>query len=358
VRIAFDVSPLSHPRTGVGNYILGSLRGLLEAASGEHEVVPFAPTSTWGKPHLLEALDGLPVRARVVTLPFSHAWRTAWSRLGFPAAERFLGPFDVLHFWDWMYPPQRAGVRATMIHDLVPLRFPDWTTRRTRAMHRAKYRHAARTCDVILVNSRYTGEDVCEQLGVAPGRVRVAYPGVDGRFTPEGERAELGRPYVLTLATLEPRKNLGALLDAHALLGSDAPALAVAGGAGWGEQPELRRPGVVALGYATHAEVPRLLRGAAAFVYPSRFEGFGMPIVEAMACGVPCVVSSHPSMDEACGDAAVRVDPERPEEIGAGIEQALADREALVSRGLEHARRFRWRDTGEAFLGAYRDAAA
>jgi glycosyltransferase involved in cell wall biosynthesis len=358
VRICFDVSPLAHPRTGVGNYILGSLRGLLEAGAETHEIVPFAPTSPWGKPRLDEALDGLPVRARTVTLPLSHAWRTAWSRAGFPAAERFLGPFDVLHFWDWMYPPQRAGVRATMIHDLVPLRFPEWTTRRTRQMHRAKYRNAARTCDVILVNSRFTAEDVCERLGVSPERVRVAYPGVDDRFSAEGERADLGRPYVLTLATLEPRKNLGALVDAHALLPAGGPALAVAGGAGWGEQPELAREGVLPLGYVPDGEVPRLLRGAAAFVYPSRFEGFGMPIVEAMACGVPCVVSSHPSMDEACGDAAVRVDPERPEAIAAGIERALAERDELVRRGLEHARRFRWRDTGEAFLAAYRDAAA
>jgi glycosyltransferase involved in cell wall biosynthesis len=356
VRIAFDVSPLAHPRTGVGNYILGSLRGLLDAAAGEHEVIPFAPTSRWGRPHLLDALDGLPVRPRVVTLPLSHAWRTAWSRLAYPPAERFLGPFDVLHFWDWMHPPQRGGVRATMIHDLVPLRFPEWTTRRTRAMHRAKYRNAARTCDVIFVNSRYTADDVSERLGIQPQRVRVAYPGVEPRFSTDGERAELGQPYVLTLATLEPRKNLGALLDAHALL-RDGPALAVAGGTGWGEQPELRREGVLALGYVSHEEVPRLLRGADAFVYPSRFEGFGMPIVEAMACGIPCVVSAHPSMDEACGDAAVRVDPENPEEIAAGVRRALAERDGLVRRGAEHARRFRWRDTGEAFLAGYLDAA-
>jgi glycosyltransferase involved in cell wall biosynthesis len=356
VRIAFDVSPLSHPRTGVGNYIRGSLAGILEAAGGEHEVVAFAATSPWGKPYLLDALRDLPVERRLATLPLAHAWRTAWSRLGRPPAERFLGPFDVLHFWDWMYPPQRAGVRATMIHDLVPLRFPEWTTGRTRRMHRAKYRHAARTCDVVLTNSRFTADEVVERLGVAPGRVRVAYPGVDARFSAEGGRADLGRPYVLTLATLEPRKNLGTLLDAHARLDGTL-ALAIAGGAGWGEQPLLDREGVMALGFVAEDEVPRLLRGAEAFVYPSRFEGFGMPIVEAMACGVPCVVSSHPSMDEACGDAAVRVDPDRPEEIAAGIERARAERDQLVRRGREHARRFTWRATGKAFLAGYREAA-
>ena len=357
MRIAFDVTPLSHPRTGVGNYIRGSLAGLLDAAAGEHEVVPFAPTSAWGRPHLRDALAGLPVEPRVVTLPLAHAWRTAWSRLGRPAAERFLGRFDVLHFWDWMYPPQRAGVRATMIHDLVPLRFPQWTTARTRRMHAAKYRNAARTCDVVFVNSRYTGDDVVERLGVPAERVRVAYPGVDEAFRPDGERADLGRPYALTLATLEPRKNLGVLLGAHELL-EGRLALAVAGGAGWGEQPQLDREGVVPLGFVPPERVPPLLRGAAVFVYPSLFEGFGMPIAEAMACGVPCVVSSHPSMDEACGDAAVRVDPRDPEAVADGIGRALAERDELVRRGLEHAARFTWRATGAAFLEGYEAAAA
>ena len=187
--------------------------------------------------------------------------------------------------------------------------------------------------------------------------MRVAYPGVEPRFRPDGEASDLGRPYALTLATLEPRKNLATLLDAHAALAGEL-ALAVAGGAGWGEQPELARDGVLPLGYVADEEVPRLLRGAAVFVYPSLFEGFGMPVVEAMACGVPCVVSTHPSLDEACGDAAVRVDPRSAEGVAEGIREALARRDELVPRGLAHAARFTWRGTGDAFLAAYRDAAA
>ncbi len=213
MRIAFDVSPLSHPRTGIGNYVLGSLTGLAEATAGEHELVAFAPTRLRGRRLIRESLAGVPVELRTLVLPWSHAFRMGWSRLGRPAAERWLGRLDVLHFSDWLVPPQRGGVRSTMVHDLIPLRFPDWVTERTRSMHGYKY---ARTpeCDLVFVNSAYTGREVEELRGVPGERIRVAPPGVGAGYAPEGERADLGRPYALSLATLEPRKNLATLLEA------------------------------------------------------------------------------------------------------------------------------------------------
>ena len=194
MRIAFDVSPLSHPRTGIGNYILGSLGGLAEAAGEEHAIVAFAPTSPRGRRAIPEALAGIPVEQRLRVLPFSHRVRMAWSRRGRPPVERFLGPIDVLHFSDWMYPPQAGGVRATTIHDLVPLRFPEWVTPRTREMHGEKYADTVATCDVIFTNSEFTARDVVELLGVPRERVRVARPGLGPGFAPAGDRADLGGP--------------------------------------------------------------------------------------------------------------------------------------------------------------------
>ncbi len=360
MRIAFDVSPLSHALLGIGGYMRGALAGLAAAAAAaadEHELVAFAPTSLRGPARIRAALSGIDVEVRTWPLPASHALRTAWSRAGRPAAERLLGPFDVLHFSDWMYPPQRGGVRATTIYDLVPLHFREWVTPRTYAMHSRKYRETAETCDVVFAISEHTARDVEQTLGVPRERIHVAPPGVKEAFRPDGPAADLGAPYVLTVATLEPRKNLQALVDAHRLLGGDL-LLAVAGGEGWGDQPSLSGANVRALGFVSDEELARLYRGAAVAVYPSRFEGFGMPVTEAMACGCPTVSSSHSSLDEASGDAAVRADPDDPAAIAAAIEQAVAERGRLVPAGLEHARRFTWRAVGETFLRGYEEALA
>jgi glycosyltransferase involved in cell wall biosynthesis len=332
VRIAYDVTPLSHPRTGVGNYILGALEGMLEEGGGE--LVAFGPVSIRGRRLLDETLAGLDVERRIVTVPFAHMTRRAWGGLRHPVAERVLGRFDVLHFTDWMRPPQRAGVRATMIHDLGPLHFPERLHPRTVSMHTTNAREAQR-CDVVFVNSQYTAADVSDRLGIDDERIVVAYPGVGPEFSPEGPRYGDGSPYVFTTATDDWRKNIETLRRAR-----------------------LPHPLVEAgeLGYVHPSELPALYRGASVFVYPSRFEGFGMPVIEAMASGTPCVVSSHPSLDEASGDAAVRVDPERPEAIAAGIEEALERSDDLVRCGLEHARAFTWAATGRAHLRGYADA--
>lgn len=337
MRIVFDVSPLALPRTGIGNYHRGSLTGLVEAAGGEHEVVAFAPTGPRGLRAIPAALDGVAAERRLLFLPLARAWRTAWSRAGWPPLERVVGRFDVFHFSDWMYPPQRGGVRSTTIHDLIPLRFPDWVHPTTRRLHGRKYANAARTCDLVFVNSAFTAGEVQGVLGVPPEKIRVAPPGIDPVFRPEGRRAERPGPYALALGAGEPRKNLGVVREACARL----------------DGIELVTPD----GYVSDEELAALYRGAAVFAYPSRYEGFGMPIVEAMACGTPVVASSHPSLDEASGDAALRADPGSPEELAAAVERALGERDALVARGLAHARAFTWARTGRVFLDAFVGAA-
>ena len=351
MRIVVDVSPLSHPRTGIGNYIRGSLAGLETAAAGRHELVASAPTSLRGPAAIRRALDGIPVGQRLLPLPASHALRTLWSRAGRPPVEVLAGRLDAFLFSEWMYPAQRAGVRATVFHDLVPLRHPEWCTARTVSMHTRKAQHAARTCDLVIANSAFTAADLRGLLGIEDDRIVVVPPGLAPGLGPDGPHAELGDAAVLGLGTIEPRKNIARLVEAWRLLDGEVD-LVLAGGEGWGDRPDLADSRIHRLGYVPDEDIARLYRGAAVLCYPSLYEGFGMPIVEAMACGTPVVASAHPSLDEACGDAAVRVDALDPASIAAGLREALARRDELVPLGLEHAARFDWVHAGGAILGA------
>jgi alpha-1,3-rhamnosyl/mannosyltransferase len=356
MRLVFDVTPLSVPRTGIGNYLLGTLRGVAEAAGADHELVALALAHRSELRRIEEALTGVPVELVALERRVPNVWRRGWTATRFPRLERLLGPFDGLHLTDWWHPPQQHGVRATTIHDLIPLHFPEWTTTRVRLAHQASYRHAAKACDLIFAISDYTADDAERFLHIPRERLRVARPGVDARFRPDGERADLGAPYVLSVSTLEPRKNLETLLRAVELLGG-AIQLAVVGSRGWGATPALDRPWVRRLGYVSDDELATLYRGAAAFAFPSRFEGFGMPVLEAMASGVPVAASSHPSLDEACGDAALRADPDDPAALAASIEQAIAERDRLAELGVRHARSFQWEETGRIFLEGFAQTA-
>ena len=224
-------------------------------------------------------------------------------------------------------------------------------------MHTHKGRNAAATCDVVFANSRFTAADLTETLGIERGadRPRAARaPGRPRRRT--ARQPTSAAPPILGLGTIEPRKNLARLIEAWRLLDGEL-GLVLAGGEGWGERPDLADPRIRRLGYVPDDEIARLYRGASVLVYPALFEGFGMPIVEAMACGTPVVASAHPSLDEACGDAAVRVDPLDVEAIAAGIREAVARRDELVPLGLAHAARFSWRSTGATMLTALEERA-
>jgi glycosyltransferase involved in cell wall biosynthesis len=259
---------------------------------------------------------------------------------------------DVLHCPTFRGPlaPLECPLVVT-VHDLAVLRHPETFNLWTRLYSRLCVSRVARAARLLIAVSEHTKRDVVELLGVPEEKVRVVPNGVADTFSPEGP-AEPG-DYVLAVGTIEPRKNLHRLAEATRRLGVE---LRVVGAPGWGHV-ELGA-GVRRLGRVSDEELARLYRGARCLAYPSLYEGFGIPIVEAMASGTPVVTSRGGATEEVAGGAGVLVDPLDPAAIAAGIEEASARRDELVRAGLERARVFAWDDVARRTADVYREAAA
>jgi alpha-1,3-rhamnosyl/mannosyltransferase len=209
-----------------------------------------------------------------------------------------------------------------------------------------------RAAQRVIAVSEFTKRELIELLGVAEDAIRVVPNAVGDPFVADGPRAE--GEYVLAVGTVEPRKNLQRLARAAELAGLE---LRVAGAWGWADRDVLNGDGVRVLGFVDDDELARLYRGALCVAYTSLYEGFGIPVLEALACGAPVVTSAGTAMEEVADGAAVLVDPLDPDSIVAGIREAIGRRDELAALGPEHARRFSWRASAEATAAVYREVA-
>ncbi|HEY0416561.1 MAG TPA: glycosyltransferase family 1 protein [Gaiellaceae bacterium] len=328
MRAGVDVAPLLLDNAGTARYVRGVLGGLRARDDVELDEL------TWGGPGRLTAA----VRD------------VAWYPVALPFAARRL---DVLHCTTFRAPIRAPVPVVVTVHDLAAIRFPELFTTWTRLYARTLLVPVLRAATRVLAVSEFTKRDVVEVAGVPAERVDVAYNAADASiFRPDGP-AEPGE-YVLAVGTLEPRKNLPRLVEATARLGIE---LRVAGAQGWGGV-EVAGDHVSWLGRPDDEHLARLMRGALCLAYPSLWEGFGIPVLEAMLCGAPVVTSADSAMAEVAGGAAELVDPRDVESIAAGIERALARRAELSSAGLARAAGFGWDATAAAVVESYRKAAA
>jgi glycosyltransferase involved in cell wall biosynthesis len=303
----------------------------------------------------LEGIEGIDVvrlahrgRRRADTL-----YRDAvWYPLVLPRLVR-RDRLDVLHcptFRGPLAPP--ACPLVVTVHDLAVLRHPETFNQWTRQYSRLCVSRVVRAARLVIAVSEHTRRELVELLGTPEEKIRVVSNGVSRVFSPDGP-SETG-DYVLAVGTLEPRKNLARLAQATQQLGVE---LRVAGEPGWGDV-QLEGSLIRRLGRVSDEELARLYRGARCLAYPSLEEGFGIPIVEAMASGTPVVTSRGGATEEIGGGAAVLVDPLDPSAIAAGIEEADSRRDELVRLGLERARAFDWAETARRTAEVYREAAA
>jgi len=366
VKVGIDARALLGERAGVGLYTEQIARGLAEA---DFDVALFTPRA---HPPAPEMPAGVELHAD------NHRSGTLWVQTHLPRrleearCDVLLSALTVV--------PWRGSVPAvSVVHDLTPLSHPEWHRRKTIIGFVPWIEKSIDRAAGFLAVSETTARELVAQFPEARGRVRVAPNGVDARYRPGideerrrwiRERYSRGRPYILYLGTLEPRKNLGRLVAACERLWRarrSRPDLMLAGGAGWKSRPLLDqiarspfRDKIHRVGYVPAALAPDLYRAADAFCYPSLSEGFGLPVAEALACGVPTVISDAEALRETAGGAALSPGGEDAESLASVLETVLEDagaRRELVARGLVRAGELTWRESARRTAEALRAAA-
>ena len=389
MRIGIDYTAAARQRAGIGRYTRELIAALLALAEQDgtlpHQYVLFAAIGGLPRTHWQREMDRLraichsPLAIR--TLPLSDDWLARlWHRLRLPVpVETVTGPLDLFYSPDFVLPPTRRSTRALLtVHDLSFLQYPEhFVPKLVQYLTQVVTRSVARA-DLVLADSEATRADLIAHLGTDPHKVEVLYSGVDSRFCPQPEQGEAERirarysiggpstgsgrcqPYVLSVGTLQPRKNYVRLIRAFTRLSSDAQ-LVIAGGKGWLYEDILaeaeKHPNRVrVLGFVEDRDLPALYRGASLFAFPSLYEGFGLPVLEAMACGVPVVCSDVSSLPEVAGDAPLLVDPLATDDLAEAMARALEEadlRQGMIARGLAQAARFSWERAARQLVATF-----
>ncbi|MGH2458711.1 MAG: glycosyltransferase family 4 protein [Chloroflexota bacterium] len=374
MRIGFDYTAAIRQGAGIGRWARCLIQALLEldrvntytlfySRATAHDPAPKLP-------------EGPNVSGRRLWLD-ERALNMLWYKLGAPIPiDALAGPADVFHFPDFALPPVRRGATVVTVHDLSFMLVPECADQRLRAHLEKVVPMSVREADFVCADSENTRNELTTLLDVVPERVAVVYGGVDRRFHPvtdpavlEAIRQKYGLsfPFIFYMGTIEPRKNLGRLLQAYTRLREKSRSphrLVIAGGLGWLYQEVLRdidqlaaEQRVVFLGRVPDDDLPALYSLCDVFAFPSLYEGFGLPPLEAMACGKAVVCSNTSSLPEVVGDAGVFVSPYDVDGLADVLGQLLADpsrRQRLGERGIERASQFTWEKAARQTLEIYR----
>jgi glycosyltransferase involved in cell wall biosynthesis len=391
MRVGLDATPLLGPRTGIGRYVAGLAGALAGLAGPEPEELALVPFSWRGTSDLPGAAPAGPrVRCGRRRVP-ARLLQVAWARLAWPPVEWLAGPVDVFHATNFMAPPARRAASVVTLHDLTYLRHPEMVTDAS-ARYRELVPRALGRGAVVCTPTAAVAAEVAEAYHLPPERLVVTHLGVDDawrRATPPDPAwlaaRDLPERYVLFVGSREPRKNLPSLLSAYRALlagvgvgdgptvGEEAgrtrmptargatrvPPLVLVGPPGWGEALDtagLPRDAVRTSGYLPEPDLAKVVAGAAALVAPSWYEGFGLPALEALACGTPVVASDQPALREVLGDQAELVPPGDAAALADALARTLHDPGGDPARAARRARAagFTWERCAQATLSAYR----
>jgi glycosyltransferase involved in cell wall biosynthesis len=366
LRVAIDATPLLGVRTGIGQ-VTARLIDELATQTG-CEIVAYA--LTWrGRKQLSSQLPAN-VSSKTRAFP-ARLTRLLWPRFAIPRIEWWTGPVDVIHATNYVAPPARVPELVT-IADLTFARLPELATAKTRAYARL-VRVALDRGATVHTFSEFVADEVREYFRLPTDRVIPVSPGLTTIAPGEPARGHAlagADRYVLALGTVEPRKNLPVLVQAfdHVASADAEVALVVAGPDGWGVDAygdavvaAHHRDRIKRLGHVSDEARAALLAGASVLAYPSLYEGFGLPPLEAMQAGIPVVASNAGSLPEVLGDAALLPDPHDPDAVAAALARVLDDadeRAAFARRGFERVQHYSWERAIPEFIAAYRQVAS
>ena len=370
MRVCLDIQAGVAQRAGVGRYTR-MLAEHLPALAGADEISFF---------YFDFRGQGIPLqvprdRQRALRWCPGRVVQAAWKALRWPPFDWLAGRADLYHFPNFVLPPVRSGKTVVTVHDASFVRYPEFAEARNLRYLAARIHDTLRRADAVITDSEFSGAELRDLLHAASEKVFPIHPGIASDLTRAPDeavrrlRAEFGldRPYLLTVGTLEPRKNLPFLVTVFEALSAYDGDLVIAGMPGWKYEPILARmkasPRAARIRYIQYVPdeaLPALYTGAELFVFPSLYEGFGFPPLEAMACGTPVVSSTGGSLSEALGDAALMVGEFAPEAWTHSVTRALTDSELrarLVEAGRRRAAAYTWAETARRTWDVYRKVA-
>ncbi len=373
MRVAIDYTAALYQAAGIGRFVRNLVAALAEVDPNTEYLLVYADPPHGASPILPKAPNFV---GRRIPLP-ERALAALWHRLAIPApVDLITGPVDIFHSPDFVLPPVRRGAKVLTVHDLAFLLRPECADARLRDYLEKTVPRSVARADFILADSINTQDDLICLLGVPPAKVEVVPGGVEATFTPVRDpelldpirqRISGGAPFILSVGMIEPRKNLVRLIEAFERFKERHHAphkLVLAGKRGWLSDGIYGRAAsspisseILFPGFVAEADLPALYSAADLFAYPSLYEGFGLPPLEAMACGTPVIASQSASLPEVVGGAALMVDPENTDEIAEALGKVLDDidlQARMASQGLEQAKQFTWRASAEKMVAVYK----
>lgn len=379
MKITFDAVPIcSDKMSGIGWCELGQTQALAALFPENRYEYSFFTSGDNERVKRVKALAGK--RIGLNTSRFSgFAYRAVSNFLPVPYSLFFGRKSDITHFFNYIVPPFVHGKKVVTVHDMVYKAFPETVRGRTRYMLESGLKRSMKRADIIVTDSEFSKAEIIRYFPQHEHKIRVVPCGVDlERFrlceTPERipevkKSLDIDGDYFLYLGNIEPRKNLERLISAYAVFakkaGAEAPKLVLAGGKGWLDSGIYSRVGKLGLSgrvifteYVPSEDMNPLMCGAVAFVFPSIYEGFGMPPLEAMACGVPVLASGEASLPEVTGDCALICDAYDVKSIARGLYRLYSDEELrrdLSRRGIERAKGFTWERSAKMLMDVYRE---